>query len=123
MHQKLNSDGFYRYISIYQYIAQVKTNRKIDVHRYTAVDETKLCDMFKALSDSNRMTIFVMLSKGETCACKLLEALDVSQPTLSHHMSILQKSGLVTGRKEGQWIHYTLNHKAISEIQDFLGGL
>ena len=63
---------------------------------------------FKALSDENRIRILKMLHHGETCACKLLEELNISQPTLSHHMKILCDSGLVTGRREGKWTHYSI---------------
>ncbi|MBQ8178869.1 MAG: winged helix-turn-helix transcriptional regulator, partial [Candidatus Methanomethylophilaceae archaeon] len=65
-------------------------------------------EVMKALSDRNRLRIVEMLSDGELCACRLLEELDITQPTLSHHMSILCRSGLVNVRKEGQWSHYSL---------------
>jgi ArsR family transcriptional regulator len=77
-------------------------------------------DMFKALSDPNRLRIFDMLSRGETCSCKLLEALSISQPTLSHHMGILQKGGLVRGRRDGQWIHYSVDPDAVHELIGYL---
>lgn len=70
-------------------------------------------DIFKALSDRNRLRIVSMLAEGEMCACKLLENLSVSQPTLSHHMGVLIRSGLVEGRKDGQWMHYSLNKSRI----------
>jgi DNA-binding transcriptional ArsR family regulator len=46
--------------------------------------------VFKAMGDENRLTILMMLKDGERCACKLQETLQISQPTLSHHMRILQ---------------------------------
>ncbi len=64
--------------------------------------------IFKALSDENRIRILNMLRSGEKCACKLLEELNISQPTLSHHMKILCDAGLVTGRKDGKWMHYSV---------------
>lgn len=75
--------------------------------------------VFKALSDPNRMKIFEMLSSQELCACKILDELHITQPTLSHHMSILTNSGLVKSRKEGQWMHYSLNTELVAEIRDF----
>ena len=48
----------------------------------------------KALGDSNRLQIVQMLSEGEKCGCKLLEAFEITQPTLSHHMRILTECGL-----------------------------
>ena len=47
-------------------------------------------DIFKALGDETRLTIIDMLSFGEICACKITEGLHLSQPTISHHMKILQ---------------------------------
>jgi len=65
-------------------------------------------ELFKALSDSNRLLILSMLCKGELCACKILEKFKITQPTLSHHMKILCDSGIVKKRKEGKWMHYAI---------------
>ncbi|MDY0177003.1 MAG: metalloregulator ArsR/SmtB family transcription factor [Lentisphaeria bacterium] len=65
--------------------------------------------VFKALCDENRLMILEMLQSGEKCACILLEKLVITQPTLSHHMKVLLKSGIVTPRKEGKWTHYSIN--------------
>ena len=68
-----------------------------------------MADVFKALGDENRIRILKMLSSGEKCACQLMEHLEISQPTLSHHMKILCDARLVIPRKEGRWIHYSIN--------------
>ena len=65
--------------------------------------------VFRALSDENRIKILEKLSEGEQCACCLLEGLGISQSTLSHHMKILCDSGIVVGRKEGKWTHYSIS--------------
>lgn len=65
--------------------------------------------IFKAFCDENRIRILQLLSTGEKCACKLLEELNVTQPTLSHHMKTLCDSGVVAGRKEGKWTHYSIS--------------
>lgn len=65
--------------------------------------------VFKAFCDENRLTILEMLQSGEKCACVLLEKLEISQPTLSHHMKILIDSGVVIARKEGKWTHYSID--------------
>ena len=79
--------------------------------------------IFKALCDENRVQIFRLLQGGERCACELLDEMQLSQPTLSHHMKILCDSGLVVGRKEGKWTHYSISAegtkgaiKCISEL-------
>lgn len=74
---------------------------KLDVKR-TAV-------VFKAFCDENRIKILQLLSDGEKCACKLLEEMNITQPTLSHHMKILCDSGIVESRKEGKWMYYSIS--------------
>lgn len=73
------------------------------------MEEKDLVRIFKALGDEKRLCILSLLRQGERCACVLLEHLNLSQPTLSHHMKILCEAQLVTGRKEGKWVYYSLN--------------
>jgi ArsR family transcriptional regulator len=65
--------------------------------------------VFKAFCDENRLVILEMLQSGEKCACVLLEKLNITQPTLSHHMKTLVESGIVSARKEGRWTHYSIS--------------
>lgn len=81
---------------------------------------TEKAEIFKVLSDSNRLQIIDMLSCGEMCVCKILEKFDITQPTLSHHLRVLADNGIVTSRKEGNWIHYKLNDEKMKEITEFL---
>jgi len=74
----------------------------------------------KALGDNNRLQIVRMLSEGEKCACRILDAFDITQPTLSHHMKILCECGLVIARKEGKWQHYSINTDVCSEFSEFI---
>ncbi len=76
--------------------------------------------IFKAFCDENRVHILKMLTSGEKCACKLLEELNVTQPTLSHHMKILCDSGIVVGRKEGKWMHYSISSEGAKIAADLL---
>ena len=73
------------------------------------LDERKTAVIFKAFCDENRIRILKLLSAGEKCACRLLEEINVTQPTLSHHMKILCDSGVVAGRKDGKWTHYSIS--------------
>lgn len=73
--------------------------------------EKDIVKIAKALADENRLRILELLRDGEKCACVLLEDLNVTQPTLSHHMKILCDAGIVTGRKEGKWVHYSMDEK------------
>ncbi len=79
--------------------------------------------VFKAFCDENRIKILNILSSGEKCACKLLETLSVTQPTLSHHMKILCDSGIVSARKEGKWMHYSISQEGLKVAQVYLDTL
>ena len=83
----------------------------------------KTADIFKAFCDENRIKILNFLLDGEKCACKLLEEMNITQPTLSHHMKILVDSGIVNGRKEGKWIHYSLSREGLEKAQRYLSML
>lgn len=76
--------------------------------------------LFKTLSDETRLKIIDMLSCSELCACDLLEAFAITQPTLSYHMKILTESGLVNGRKDGAWMRYTLNGPVFASLNSFI---
>jgi ArsR family transcriptional regulator len=65
--------------------------------------------VFKALCDETRLTVLSLLQSGEKCACVLLARVHVTQPTLSHHMGILVESGIVSARKEGKWMYYSIS--------------
>jgi ArsR family transcriptional regulator len=77
---------------------------------------------FKALSDETRLAIIDMLRVGELCACKILENFQITQPTLSYHMKILTDCGLVSGRREGAWVHYSLNRENLKALGKLLSG-
>ena len=76
--------------------------------------------LFKALSDPNRLMIVDRLSCGELCACVILEMFDITQPTLSHHMKTLCDCGLVVGRKVGKWTYYSLDSETVQRFRVFL---
>ena len=82
--------------------------------------EQELVCIFKALGDENRIRILKMLYSGEKCACKLLEELNISQPTLSHHLKILCDVGIITGRKEGKWTHYSICCDGVKSIRGLM---
>jgi len=69
----------------------------------------KNATIFKAFCDETRLMALSLLQSGEKCACELLAQVNVSQPTLSHHMKILVESGIVTSRKEGKWMYYSIS--------------
>ena len=75
----------------------------------------------KALTDENRLAIMLALQHGEKCGCVLLEELNITQPTLSHHMKILADSGLVDYYKEGTWIHYSISADGVKDFREMIG--
>ncbi len=79
--------------------------------------------IFKAFCDENRIRILQLLQGGEKCACRLLEEMKITQPTLSHHMKILCDSGIVEGRKEGKWMHYSISSEGIKAALEYLESL
>ena len=79
--------------------------------------------LFKALSDETRLKIIDLLSDGEYCACELLTAFNITQPTLSYHMKILSESGLVVSVRKGAWTRYSLSPERIDELKAFIDEL
>jgi ArsR family transcriptional regulator len=79
--------------------------------------------LLKALADETRLKIIDMLSCGELCACKILEPLSITQPTLSYHMKILTECGAVTARRDGAWMHYALCKDRIAELTQYVSML
>ena len=76
--------------------------------------------IFKALGDENRWRILETLKEGERCACVLLTRMQISQSTLSHHMKLLRDCGVVKARKEGRWMHYSLNREVVGALASLL---
>ena len=79
--------------------------------------------VFKAFCDENRLKILEQLRTGEKCACKLLDELHITQPTLSHHMKLLCDADIVQGRKEGKWVHYSINPEGAERAETMLAQL
>lgn len=87
------------------------------------IDERKIPTIFKAFCDENRIEILKHLLTGEKCACVLLDNLQISQPTLSHHMKILCSSGIVVMRKEQKWAYYSISAEGVTLAIEYLQSL
>jgi ArsR family transcriptional regulator len=68
----------------------------------------RVTGMFRACSDPTRLRILSLLRSGEACVGDIVTVLDVPQPSASRHLAYLRRSGLVTARRDEQWIHYAL---------------
>ena len=77
--------------------------------------------ILKAISDPKRLRIVDMLSCGELCACEILEAFHITQPTLSHDMKVLVQAGIVLERREGKNTYYSLNVPVLENFHSTLG--
>ena len=79
----------------------------------------KRSKFFKALADETRLRILKLLEIREMCVCELMVALELTQPTASHHLGILENVGLVKGRKDGKWVFYSVEDlKLIGNINE-----
>jgi ArsR family transcriptional regulator len=76
------------------------------------IDCVEFC---KALADDTRQQILVLLLDGERCVSDIVDAFDMTQPTISHHLSILKQFKLVTSRKEGKQVFYDINRDNLVE--------
>lgn len=82
--------------------------------------------VFKALADPNRLRLLSIVkaeASGESCVCDLTEPLDLSQPTVSHHLKILVDAGLLHREKRGTWAYYSLVPGVIDDVSGILAGL
>jgi ArsR family transcriptional regulator len=71
------------------------------------IDCVEFC---KALADDTRQQILVMLLDGEKCVSDIVDAFQMTQPTISHHLNVLKQLNLVVSRKEGKQVFYDINH-------------
>lgn len=61
----------------------------------------------RALADGNRLrSLAALLAQGEMCVCQITELLGLATATVSRHLAVLQRAGLVTSRKEGRWVYF-----------------
>jgi ArsR family transcriptional regulator len=89
----------------------------------TRPDTDRAVQLFHALSDRTRWSVLERLRLGERCVCDMTDALDAAQSRLSFHLKVLKDAGLVTDRREGRWMYYTLNSDTLAEAAELLEGL
>ena len=80
-------------------------------------------DTFKALSDPVRRDILELLKKGKLSAGEIGDNFDMTKATISYHLSILKKAGLVYETREKNFIYYTLNTSVVEELMLWLADL
>lgn len=80
----------------------------------------QLTDIANALSDSNRVRLIAACLDGERCVCQLVELIDLSNASISKHLSTLKQAGLLESRKSGRWVHYKVPESPSAIIEDAL---
>jgi ArsR family transcriptional regulator len=71
-----------------------------------------LVTLFAALADRTRLRVLNLLGCGEVCVCYFVELLGESQPKISRHLAYLRRAGVVSARRDGKWIHYSIARPA-----------
>ncbi|MFC4904827.1 ArsR/SmtB family transcription factor [Kocuria oceani] len=89
----------------------------------TPDDAQRIAGRLKALSDPTRLRLLSHVAAqgcSAVCVCDLTAVVDISQPTVSHHMKRLVDAGLVTREQRGKWAHYSVVPEAFAELRSFL---
>ena len=117
--QRLCCSGLRPEQDLEKYTAELKTMVAEDTNEKTIDIKTRL---LKALANETRLRILKLLSKTEMCVCELTVALDLTQPTASHHLNILENMGLIKDKKVGKWVFYAVaNPELTQHFFEFLG--
>ncbi|MFX1479322.1 MAG: ArsR/SmtB family transcription factor [Promethearchaeota archaeon] len=90
-------------VDVHTYIRDLEKNRNEILSRNDFEENVKI---HKALGNKSRYLIYNLIKKKEMCICELTSILDLTQPTISHHIKILEQANLILGVKDGKFIHY-----------------
>jgi ArsR family transcriptional regulator, arsenate/arsenite/antimonite-responsive transcriptional repressor len=80
-----------------------------------------LLERFQAVAEETRLRIVQLLADGERCVCELQDDLDAAQSRLSFHLKKLKDAGVVSDRRQGRWVYYSLVPESLDEMRSFLG--
>jgi ArsR family transcriptional regulator len=83
----------------------------------------KLASLFKAVADPMRLRLLSLIAchdGGESCVCDLLEAFDVTAPSVSYHLKILREAGLISSERRGTWVYYRVNPDVMARMSAVL---
>lgn len=90
----------------------------------TATAAADMATKLKALADPVRLQLFSAIAShagGQACVCDISGGLEVSQPTVSHHLKVLRDAGLLTSERRGSWVYYAVVPKALASLSVLLG--
>jgi ArsR family transcriptional regulator len=86
----------------------------------SAAGARRLAQSFKALADPARLRLLSLIQAqpgGEACVCNLVEPLGLSQPTVTHHLQVLHRLGLLEREKRGIWVYYRVVQSALDALR------
>ena len=92
----------------------------------TGDQAVELARVFKAMGDPVRLRLLSLIAShegGEACVCDLTPYFDLSQPTISHHLKVLQENGQLDREKRGVWVYYRINAAALRDFGALLGAV
>jgi ArsR family transcriptional regulator len=110
--KRLAESGIYSCEKASEYAEELKELADKGMSKENASRKSKV---FKALADATRLRILGLLTVREMCVCEVMVALDLTQPTASHHLGILENAGLLKKRKEGKWVFYRIANPEVVE--------
>lgn len=90
----------------------------------SAAAATELARTMKALSDPVRLRLLSVVAShtgGEACVCDISVGIDVSQPTVSHHLRVLREAGLLLSERRGSWVYYRVVGETLEQLSSLLG--
>jgi ArsR family transcriptional regulator len=76
----------------------------------------ELEDIFAGLGDATRLKILKIIADEELCSCEVMAALELTQPTTSHHLGILERAGLLSSRRNGKWVFYKIANSQVKNL-------
>ena len=82
-----------------------------------------LADALRVLADPARLRLLSLIAAspgGDACACDLVEPLGLAQPTVSHHLKVLHKAGLLSRERRGRWVHYRVHAEPLEHLASAL---
>jgi ArsR family transcriptional regulator, arsenate/arsenite/antimonite-responsive transcriptional repressor len=89
----------------------------------SAARANELAPLFKAIADPARLRLLSLIAchdGGESCVCDLLEAFDVTAPSVSYHLKILREAGLISSERRGTWVYYRVNPGVMARMSAVL---
>lgn len=85
---------------------------------------TELATQLKALADPVRLRLMSTVASyagQEACVCDVSAGIELSQPTISHHLKVLREAGLLDSERRGSWVYYRINSEALQQLSELFG--